>query len=174
MKTLLTYIQESILANIDNTIVSMNNAVRELYPVPTTKDFKKTSAGPGGRVSMYILDWVCPELLKSELSKIEIYNQNKNFDKNDAYSIEIIIQNKIPTVYLLDSKRGCHRLYGVGFGTGAGLPQIKKDCIEFLNAIADDPEVIVKCVKCNNDSHKMAENKYKATYRTFNEIINKY
>lgn len=182
MKTLLTYINDiAVLTPLKEGLLQGQNATlqhdnpwREVYPVPTIKDFIKTSAGPGGRVSQYRLKWVCPELLKSELSKIEIYNQNQFFNKDDAHSIEIIIQNQVPEVYLLDSNRHSHRLYGVGFGTGARTPQLKKDCIEFLNAIADDPEVIVKCVKCNNDNHKMVEKKYKANYRTFKEIINKY
>lgn len=184
VKTLLTYIndiavltplKEGLLQGQDTTL-QQDNPWREVYPVPTIKDFKKDNAGPG-QGYMYVVKWVCPQLLQSVLSKVEIDNQNnayKMFDKSIANSIEIIIKNKVPYVYIIDAKGKPTMLYGVGFGTGAGIPQLKKDCIEFLNAIADDPEVIVKCVKCNNYNYDLVAKNYKAHYMTFKEIINKY
>lgn len=184
MKTLFTYIndiavltplKEGLLQGQETTL-QQNNPWKEMYPVPTTKDFKKDSAGPG-QGYMYVVKWVCPQLLQSVLSKVEIDNQNnayKMFDKSIANSIEIIIKNKVPYVYIIDAKGKPTMLYGVGFGTGAGIPQIKKDCIEFLNSIANDPEVIVKCVKCNNYNYDLVAKNYKAHYMTFKEIINKF
>lgn len=184
MKTLISYIndnavitplREGLLQGQDATL-QQNDPWKDIYPVPTTKDFKKDSAGPG-QGYMYVVKWVCPQLLQSVLSKVEIDNQNnayKMFDKSISNSIEIIIKNKVPYVYIIDAKGKPTKLYGVGFGTGAGIPQIKKDCIEFLNTIADDPEVIVKCVKCNNYNYDLVANNYKAHYMTFKEIINKF
>lgn len=181
MKTLSTYIndiavltplKEGLLQGQDTTL-QQNNPWREMYPVPTTKDFKKDSAGPS-QGYMYVVEWVCPQLLQSVLPSIEIKNQDVRFNKDDAYSIKIYITNKVPYIYIKDSKHIGQKLYGVGFGTGAGIPQIKKDCIEFLNAVAVDPEIIVKCVKCNNYNYDLVAKNYKAHYMTFKEIINKF
>ena len=118
---------------------------------------------------------VTPNIPEAEvLCGFEIKNQDARFNKDNAYSIKIYITNKVPYVYLNDSKHISQKLYGVGFGTGAGIPQLKKDCIEFLNLIADDPEVIVKCVKCNNYNYDLVAKNYKAHYMTFKEIINKF
>lgn len=185
MKTLSTYINDiAVLAPLKEGLlqgqeatIQHDNPWKMIYPVPTTKDFKKDSSGPGGRFSQYSLEWVCPQLLQSALANIKIDNQipaYNMFDKSIVNSIEIIIKNKVPTVYLRDMRGKLTKLYGVGFGTGMGAPQLKKDCIELLNAIADDPEVIVKCVKCNNYNYNLIARKYKAHYMTFKEIINKF
>lgn len=173
--TVLTPLKEGLLQGQESTL-QQDNPWREVYPVPTTKDFKKDSAGPGEGY-YYVVEWICPQLLQSVLSKVEIDNQinaYKMFDKSIVNSIVIIIRNKVPTVYLRDTRDKLTKLYGVGFGTGMGIPQIKKDCIEFLNAIADDPEVIVKCVKCNNYNYDLVAKNYKAHYMSFKEIINKF
>lgn len=184
MKTLSTYInviavltplKEGLLQGQETTL-QQNDPWKDIYPVPTTKDFKKDSAGPGEGY-YYVVEWVCPQLLQSTLANIKIDNQipaYNRFDKSIVNSIVIIIKNKVPAVYLRDTRDKLTKLYGVGFGTGMGIPQLKKDCIEFLNLIADDPEVIVKCVKCNNYNYDLVAKKYKAHYMTFKEIINKF
>ena len=80
MKTLISYIndiavltplKEGLLQGQDTTL-QQNNPWKDMYPVPTTKDFNKDSAGPR-QGYMYVVEWVCPKLLQYTL-KTGVFN----------------------------------------------------------------------------------------------------
>ena len=130
MKTL----KESILADMDSTIDSVNNAYSALYPVPTIKDFKKDYIG---RMAVV---WQCPELVKKYLDDFNFTTQFIN--KNATTGIKCIIdKDKTITTEFVDSFDSHEaNIKGVGDWVSNSLPAAKKACIEFLTKLAKDPD----------------------------------
>ena len=131
MKTL----KESLLDNIDSNL-STKHPYKELYPLPTVKDFEKNIYSKQQSVK-----WQCPELIKPYLNEIASIT-DCNYIPSKATGIGCYIDDfKCISVYLINEDG--HQLTDltcIGDWVSNSLPTTKKECINFFKTILDDPE----------------------------------
>lgn len=137
MKTL----KESLLDNIDNTL-SIEQPYKEIYPLPTVKDFVKNTF-----LKSYSIKWQCPELIKPYLNDIAAAKPENDVivaanRLADATGICCYIDDfKCISVFLIN-KEGHHLtvLNCIGDWVSNSIPTTKKECINFFKTILDNPE----------------------------------
>jgi hypothetical protein len=128
-------LKESLLDNIDNTL-NTKTPYKELYPLPTVKDFVKNIYSKHQSVK-----WQCPELIKPYLNEIASIT-DCNYVPSKATGLECNIDNfKCISVFLIN-KDGHHLtdLTCIGDWVSNSLPTTKKECINFFKTILDNPE----------------------------------
>ena len=144
MKTLKTILEASIL-DIENNI---NKGAYELmYPAPTVKDFEKN----GYDKSTYV-DWQCPDLIKKYVGGFKDAPNQYHFNGNGVTGIRCCIRKDktIETVLIGPGGSWIFGLVGVGDWVSNSLPAAKKACIEFLDKLSKNPELMQKVVDCHN------------------------
>lgn len=134
---------EGILQGMDKTI-SSNNAWKEIYPIPSVKDFYKHSNG------LITVNWICPDLIQHYIKDMD--DRCFRFVKRDTITgIGITIyKDKLIDTFLCNDNWQHVELKGVGDWVSDKLPEAKKKCIEFLQKLVDKPDNIIKLVEYNN------------------------
>lgn len=141
-------LKESLLDTIDNTL-SIEHPYKEIYPLPTTKDFVKNTY-----LKSYSIKWQCPELIKQYVNDIIAAKPENAFPDfsggaarlYDATGIECYIDDfKCISVFLIN-KDGHHLtvLNCIGDWVSNSLTTTKKECIKFFKTILDNPETCFK------------------------------
>ena len=134
-------LKESLLDNIDNTL-SIERPYKEIYPLPTTKDFIKNTY-----LKSYSIKWQCPELIKPYINDIIAAKPENDVIVAanrlvDATGIGCYIDDfKCISVFLIN-KDGHHLtvLNCIGDWVSNSLTTTKKECIKFFKTILDNPE----------------------------------
>lgn len=132
-------LKESLLDNIDNTL-SIEHPYKELYPLPTVKDFVKNTY-----LKSHSIKWQCPELIKPYLNDIAAAKSEPNLSGklSDVTGLCCYIDSfKCISVFLIN-KEGHHLTvlnYIGDFIPSNSLPTVKKECIKFFKTILNDPD----------------------------------
>ena len=134
---------EGILQGMDKTI-SSNNAWKEIYPIPSVKDFYNHSNG------LITVKWMCPDLIQYYIKDMD--DRCFRFVKRDTITgIGITIyKDKLIDTFLCNDNWQHVELKGVGDWVSDKLSETKKKCIEFLQKLVDKPDNIIKLIEYNN------------------------
>ena len=147
MRTLKNILEASVLGDIDATI--SKNAYELMYPAPTVKDFKKNEYDK----TQYV-EWQCPDLIKNYLDgfKDDPSQYHFNGGKSNVTGIRCCIRKDktIETALIGPGGSWIFGLVGVGDWVSNSLPAAKKACIEFLDKLSKNPELMQKVVDCHN------------------------
>ena len=164
-------LKESLLDNIDNTL-NVEDPYKELYPLPTTKDFVKNAYTKG-----YSVKWQCPELIKQYIndiatakSKISVWLSSMNSVTGIGCYIDIF---KCISVFLID-KNGEHLtdLDYIGDWVSNSIPTTKKECINFFKTILDNPETCFRKITDYMKNAKQSKVQYGFADRiTFDKLF---
>ena len=144
-------LKESLLDNIDNTL-STEHPYKELYPLPTTKDFKKNSLA-----KLHTIKWQCPELIKPYLNDIAdcLPDSKKQLVMVSTGLACYIDSYKCISVFLIDKDNfQTTQLDCIGDWVSDSITVTKKECINFFKTILDNPET---CFRKIIDYIKKAE-----------------
>lgn len=168
MKTL----KESLLNDIDSTL-STKTPYKELYPLPTVKDFIHTY------MRSYSIKWQCPALIKPYLNDIAAAKPENDVivaanRLADATGIGCYIDDfKCISVFLIN-KEGHHLtvLNCIGDWVSNSLLTTKKECINFFKTILDNPEICFKKIIDYMKKAKQSQAQYGfADCITFNKLF---
>ena len=157
---------EGILQGMDKTI-SNNNAWKEIYPIPSVKDFYKAPWS-----SDMLVRWDCPELIQKYIDDM-VSDDFKYIKRSDITGLLISICNrtKLIDTYLTTEDWERIEIKGVGDWVSDKLPEAKKKCIEFLQKLVDKPDNIIKLIeynnKCVNDLNRIGF----CNKRTFEQLL---
>ena len=144
MKTLKNILESSVL-DIENNI---NKGAYELvYPAPTVKDFQKN-----GYTKASYVEWQCPDLIKKYINTIKDNPTNFHFDRSEVTGLRCNIDKDktITTTLIGNGGSFICDLIGVGDWVSNSLPAAKKACIEFLDRLSKNPELMQKVVDTHN------------------------
>lgn len=135
-------LKESILNSVD-TALSINNPYKELYPLPTVKDFVKNTF-----TKSYSIKWQCPELIKPYLNDIATIKSGElNFGSVlESTGLCCYIDDfKCISVSLIDKNNYIvTQLDFIGDWVSNSIPETKKECIKFFKTILEDPDTCFK------------------------------
>lgn len=186
MKTLFTYINDIAvltplnegLLSCQESVLSDNNPYKDEYPVPTVKDFFKYKTKEKGSYDWdksqsvnHVVEWYCPKLLNDAFVPLEnkfLYDARHNRHDCESMNIYITYNDATPehkTIYIkiFDSRDCEYSLYTIqGFDTTKSIQSLKKECIAFLNALSENPELITKMIMYHDDA---ARNDKKLSYK---------
>lgn len=130
-------LKESLLDNIDSTL-STKTPYKELYPLPTTKDFKKNNLA-----KLHTIEWQCPELIKPYLNEIAgcLPDSSKQLVMVSTGLACYIDSYKCISVFLKDKDNfKTVQLDCIGDWVSNSIAETKKECINFFKTILDNPE----------------------------------
>jgi hypothetical protein len=132
-------LKESLLDDIDSTL-STKHPFKEIYPLPTVKDFEKNPY-----LKSHLIKWQCPELIKPYINDIIAAKSENAFSGfsggaerlYDATGIECYIDNFKGISVFLINKEGHHLtvLNCIGDWVSNSLTTTKKECIKFFKTI---------------------------------------
>lgn len=114
--------------------------LKDLYPTPTIKDFKKGYWG-----GVYV-EWECEDLIKQYLTHLDLPSFNY-ISKDEVCGIRLDIDSdKIVTTSLITKVHSSIDLRGVGDYVG-NLAVAKKSVIKSLNMLKEQPNLFIKLFK---------------------------
>ena len=169
MKTL----KESLLGDLEkNVSVTVSDMYRDMYKVPKIKDFKKSILG------YYHIQWQCKDIIQKY---INILNLNDKYSQDiTGFGIHVYPkQSKYDTcteyIYLLyndgyELVEKNYSIYGVGCDNMT-IPQIKKEIIEFFNAVLENHDLIKKLFEYSEKRKKEIDNYGFYDTKTLKEIL---
>lgn len=126
---------------------NVGNSMKDIYPVPTVKDFK---TGPFGDS---IVKWTCTDLIQPQLDGFDLKDLTDvdtyvTCNKSDIIGLFARIdRDKCVNMYLMYTTGGINlekiSLTGVGDWVGS-LPTAKKSVINSFNMLNKNPELFKK------------------------------
>lgn len=157
MKTL----YESILDNIDLN----KNPYKEMFPIPSSKDFKKTKWGD------ITIEWKCKEIVQSYIEMLDVHQVYNKADF-DGITVTIYKEDKCCRTDIAH-KNGleCYELAGVGDWVSNSLPEIKKEVLKFFKHLQENPNDIKKIFEYANKAKQDMTSKGFADCKTWNKIL---
>ena len=156
MKTL----YESILDNIDIN----KNPYKEMFPIPSSKDFKKTKWG-----DTYVV-WECKEIVQSYIDILDVHPAY-NKSEFDCIVVTINSDKTIQTSIGIIKSNDKYELTGVGDWVSNSLPESKKETLKFFKYLQENPESIKKLFEyANKAKAEMLSNGF-ADCKTWNKIL---
>lgn len=163
MKTL----KESLLDNIDNTL-STKTPYKELYPLPTVKDFEKI-----GKSTCFT--WQCPELIQQYVREFDFSNYNwiSADSLKDVTGIRCEIRSdKIIETCLVNKYGGNEAWVSAGDWYSNSLPDSRKHCVWFLTQLAENPDVnFRKLIAFHNKTEAEKKQKGFCDCKTYDKIL---
>lgn len=171
MKTL----KESLLGDLEkNVSVTTSDMYRDMYKVPKIKDFKKSILGD------YHIQWQCKDIIQKYVNILNLNISDKYSQDITGFGIHIYPkQSKYDTpsenIYLLyndgyELVEKNYSIYGVGCDNMT-IPQIKKEIIEFFNAVVENPDLIKKLFEYSEKRKKEIDNYGFCDTKTLKEIL---
>lgn len=156
MKTL----YESILDNIDLN----KNPYKEMFPIPSSRDFKKTKWG-----DTYIV-WECKDIVQAYIGILDVHPVY-NKSKFDCIIVTINSDKTIQTGIGIIKSDDQYELAGVGDWVSNSLPESKKETLKFFKYLQENPESIKKLFEyANKAKAEMISNGF-ADCKTWNKLL---
>ena len=150
MKDIYT-IYEGLLDDVESTLSDMDKgAFSKMYPVPKPKDFKSWA----GYQTLY---WECPKLLQQYIHElihphVTFFNGGK-----DLIGIQFhIAKDKYISTYLYDEAHDSLELYGVGDWVSDKFSDARKEVLNCIKKILDNPDNLRKMIMLSNKHNEEA------------------
>lgn len=156
MKTL----YESILDNVDLD----KNPYKEMFPIPSSRDFKKTKWGD------FRIEWECKDIVQAYIGILDVHPV---YNKSEFDSIVVTINSDktIQTGVGIIKSGEQYELAGVGDWVSNSLPESKKETLKFFKYLQENPEGIKKLFEyANKAKAEMISNGF-ADCKTWNKIL---
>lgn len=151
MKDIYT-IYEGLLDDVESTLSDMNkSAFAKLYPVPKPKEFKSLAG-------YQMLYWECPKLLHQYIH--ELIHPHMTFFNDGKDLIGIIFRiekDKYISTYLYDEAYDSLELYGVGDWVSDKMSDAKKEVLNCIKKILDNPDNLRKMIMLSNKHKEEAD-----------------
>ena len=156
MKTL----YESILDNVDIN----KNPYKEMFPIPSLKDFEKTKWG-----DTYVV-WECKEIVQSY---IDILDVHPAYNKSEFDSIVVTINSDktIRTGIGIIKSNDQYELAGVGDWVSNSIHESKSKTLKFFKYLQENPHDIKKLFEYANKAKQDMTSKGFADCKTWNKIL---
>lgn len=156
MKTL----YESILDNVDLN----KNPYKEMFPIPSSRDFKKTKWG-----DTYIV-WECKDIVQAYIGILDVHPAYNKFEF-DSIIVTISSDKTIRTGIGIIKSDDQYELAGVGDWVSNSLPESKKETLKFFKYLQENPESIKKLFEyANKAKTEMISNGF-ADCKTWNKLL---
>lgn len=158
---------ESILDDVEDTL---SKGIEVIYPVPTIKDFEKTSFGA------HRIKWFCKDLIQEYIKDLVPSSAANLFELNCI----CVLINKSKQVSF--SLRGVNELghvfasvplAGIGGYTTDGLTKEKKYIIDLFKMLIKDPTKFKKLYELNNKNVELYRKHEYFEYIDTKEVINR-
>lgn len=144
-------LKESLLGDMEKNVSATEKDVyKDLYPIPKTSDFRKTSLG------YYTIKWNCEMLIKQYL---DILNIDKSISdhivgfyisfEGGSRSNNCHLTN---ISFLLDDGGDTYaiaELHGISYNN-CSTPEVKKDILNFFKEVLKNPEIIKALFEYSN------------------------
>lgn len=151
---------ESILDNIDLN----KNPYKEMFPIPSSRDFKKSRWG-----DTYII-WECKEIVQSYIDILDVHPVY-NKSEFDGIVVTINSDKTIQTGVSIIKSGEQYELAGVGDWVSNSLPESKKETLKFFKYLQENPNDIKKLFEYANKAKQDMGLKGFADCKTWNKIL---
>lgn len=151
---------ESILDNVDLN----KNPYKEMFPIPSLRDFKKTSWG-----NTYVV-WECKDIIQAYIDVLDVHPAHKK-SEFDSIVVRIDGDKYIQTAINSIKSNDIFELTGVGDWVSNSLPESKKETLKFFKYLQENPESIKKLFEyANKAKAEMISNGF-ADCKTWNKLL---
>lgn len=151
---------ESILDNIDLN----KNPYKEMFPIPSSKDFKKTKWG-----DTYIV-WECKDIVQAYIGILDVHPAY-NKSEFDCIIVTINSDKTIQTGIGIIKSNDQYELAGVGDWVSNSLPESKRETLKFFKYLQENPESIKKLFEYANDAKAKMMSAGVINCKTWNKLL---
>lgn len=150
-------------------VINDNNLYKSLYPLPTSKDFKK---GAWSEKSHYV-EWYCEKLIQAYIAYLDLPEFNLGVNKSDAcgFRVDINSDKTIETSIVFGGKYSKVDLTSVGDWVSNSLPAIKKEVIKFFAYLQTHPESVKTIFEFATKSEVELQSKGMADCKSWSQIL---
>ena len=156
MKTL----RESILDNI----YLNKNPYKEMFPIPSVKDFEKTKWG-----DTYVV-WECKDIIQAYIGILDVHPAY-NKSEFDCIVVTINSDKTIRTGIGIIKSNDQYELTGVGDWVSNSIHESKSKTLKFFKYLQENPESIKKLFEYANKAKADMTSKGFADCKTWNKIL---
>jgi hypothetical protein len=160
-------LSESLLKGMDKTL-SIDNVWPDIYPIPSVKNFCKTTNG----LKLFV-NWECPDLIQHYIHNIIMTDRFKHVKKSSITGLLISIEKAtyIIHVFLSTDYGEQIELKGVWDWGSYNLLKTKRKCIAFFNQLIKTPDNMKKLVDYHNKCINDINTKGYINHQSFEQIL---
>ena len=133
-----------------------------MFPIPSSKDFKKTKRG-----DTYIV-WECKAIIQAYIDTLEVPSR---YNKSEFDSILVRINNKFIRTCVSVKDDVMFELFHVGSWISNSLSESKKETLKFFKYLQENPESIKKLFEYANEAYAKRGTAEFMKSKTWNKIL---